>query len=49
MFLRQYVLTRVVELSSPSDSFKELQQKMEEYIQNGVRLGWLIDRKNKRV
>ncbi len=22
---------------------------MEEYIQNGVRLGWLIDRKNKRV
>lgn len=39
----------VVELRSPSDSLKELQQKMEEYIQNGVRLGWLIDRKNKRV
>ncbi|RUT09639.1 hypothetical protein DSM106972_001340 [Dulcicalothrix desertica PCC 7102] len=39
----------VVELRSPSDSLKELQKKMEEYIQNGVRLGWLIDRKNKRV
>lgn len=22
---------------------------MQEYIENGVRLGWLIDRKNKRV
>jgi Uma2 family endonuclease len=33
----------VVELRSPSDSLKELQEKMQEYIDNGVRLGWLID------
>ncbi|MBD0266604.1 MAG: Uma2 family endonuclease, partial [Tolypothrix sp. Co-bin9] len=28
---------------------KELQEKMQEYIDNGASLGWLIDRKNKRV
>lgn len=28
---------------------KSLQKRMQEYIENGVRLGWLIDRKNKRV
>ncbi|RCJ34738.1 hypothetical protein A6770_16870 [Nostoc minutum NIES-26] len=39
----------VVELRSPSDSLKDLQEKMQEYIENGVQLGWLIDRKNKRV
>ncbi|MDZ7960600.1 MAG: Uma2 family endonuclease [Aulosira sp. DedQUE10] len=39
----------VVELRSPSDSLKDLQEKMQEYIENGARLGWLIDRKNKRV
>ncbi|MEH2059662.1 MAG: Uma2 family endonuclease [Nostoc sp.] len=39
----------VVELRSPSDSLKELQEKMQEYIENGAQLGWLIDRKNKRV
>lgn len=39
----------VVELRSPSDSLKDLQDKMHEYIENGARLGWLIDRKNKRV
>ncbi|MBD2213167.1 Uma2 family endonuclease [Nostoc linckia FACHB-104] len=39
----------VVELRSPSDSLKDLQDKMREYIENGARLGWLIDRKNKRV
>ena len=39
----------VVELRSPSDSLKELQAKMQEYIDNGARLGWLIDRKNQRV
>ncbi|BAZ15331.1 hypothetical protein NIES4071_72030 [Calothrix sp. NIES-4071] len=39
----------IIELRSPSDSLKELQEKMQEYIDNGVRLGWLIDRKNKRV
>jgi Uma2 family endonuclease len=39
----------VVELRSPSDSLTELREKMQEYIENGARLGWLIDRKNKRV
>jgi Uma2 family endonuclease len=39
----------VVELRSPSDSLKDLQEKMQEYIDNGAQLGWLIDRKNQRV
>jgi Uma2 family endonuclease len=39
----------VVELRSVSDSLKDLPEKMQEYIENGARLGWLIDRKNKRV
>ncbi|WP_298913561.1 Uma2 family endonuclease [uncultured Nostoc sp.] len=39
----------VVELRSRTDSLKELQDKMQEYIENGAQLGWLIDRKNKRV
>ncbi len=33
----------VVELRSPSDSRSKLEAKMEEYIAQGVRLGWLID------
>ena len=32
----------VVELASPSDHVSDLQAKMEEYIANGARLGWLI-------
>ncbi len=39
----------VVELRSVSDSLKELQDKMREYLENGVRLGWLIDRQNLQV
>jgi Uma2 family endonuclease len=39
----------VIELRSRTDSLKELQEKMQEYIENGAQLGWLIDRKNKRV
>ncbi|MBO0351381.1 Uma2 family endonuclease [Phormidium pseudopriestleyi FRX01] len=39
----------VVELRSASDSLNELQDKMREYLENGVRLGWLIDRQNIRV
>ncbi len=39
----------VVELRSRTDSLKDLQNKMNEYIENGAKLGWLIDRKNKRV
>ena len=39
----------VVELRSASDSLKDSQKKMREYIENGARLGWLIDPKNKLV
>ncbi len=39
----------VVELRSSSDSLKKLREKMQEYIDNGVRLGWLIDTTNKQV
>ena len=33
----------VVELRSTSDSLRDLQAKMGEYLENGSRLGWLID------
>ena len=33
----------VVELRSPSDRLRDVQAKMQEYMDNGVRLGWLID------
>jgi Uma2 family endonuclease len=33
----------VIELRSKSDSLTKLQQKMQEYRDNGVRLGWLIN------
>ena len=39
----------VVELRSETDSLKNLRIKMEEYIANGAKLGWLIDPKNKQV
>ncbi|QSJ17091.1 Uma2 family endonuclease [Nostoc sp. UHCC 0702] len=39
----------VIELRSSSDRLKELQEKMPEYIDNGTSLGWLIDRKNRKV
>jgi Uma2 family endonuclease len=39
----------VIELLSPSDSWKEGQCKMEEYQQNGCRLGWLLDPKHQQV
>ncbi len=39
----------VIELRSSSDSLKELQAKMEEYVENGAQLGWLIDPKTKKV
>jgi Uma2 family endonuclease len=39
----------VIELLSPSDSLAELQAKMLEWIENGVRLGWLIDPQRNRV
>ena len=39
----------VLELMSPTDSLKETQDKMKEYMENQVRLGWLMNRKSRRV
>ncbi len=39
----------VIELRSPTDSLTLLQDKMREYVENGVRLGWLIDPSERRV
>ena len=43
----------VIELASPSDlqaqRYADLQAKMREYIDNGTRLGWLIEPRAKRV
>ena len=43
----------VIELVSPSDlknqRYQDLQNKMQEYIDNGVKLGWLIEPKSKIV
>lgn len=39
----------VIELRSRTDSLKELQDKMNEYIENGAQLGWLIDPNEKKV
>ena len=33
----------VIELRSPTDRLRVLQDKMQEYLANGARLGWLID------
>lgn len=39
----------VIELLSPSDSLKVAQEKMREYLDNGVRLAFLINRKSRQV
>lgn len=39
----------VIELRSPTDRLSDLHEKMQEYIDNGARLGWLIDPFEKRV
>ncbi len=39
----------VIELRSPSDRLIVVQAKMVEYMENGVRLGWLIDPETRRV
>ena len=39
----------VVELLSPSDSLTIAQEKMREYLDNGARLGWLINRRARQV
>jgi Uma2 family endonuclease len=39
----------VIELMSPSDSLKVVQAKMQEYQDNGTKLGWLLNRKDQQV
>lgn len=39
----------VIELLSPSDRTSVIQEKMLEYLANGVQLGWLINRKSQQV
>ena len=39
----------VAELRSRRDRLSGLQTKMEEYIKNGARLGWLLDPMKQRV
>lgn len=39
----------VIELRSPLDRLAEVQRKMAEYMENGARLGWLIDPQNRRA
>jgi Uma2 family endonuclease len=39
----------VLALASESDSLERLQAKMRKYLDNGLRLGWLIDPKTRRV
>ena len=39
----------VIELLSPSDRVRVVQEKMQEWIDNGVELGWLINPRNQSV
>jgi Uma2 family endonuclease len=39
----------VLELKSPSDDLATLQSKLQEYIDNGAQLGWLIDPETQQV
>ena len=39
----------VAEVRSRTDRLSRLQRKMEQYVANGARLGWLIDPRQKRV
>ncbi len=39
----------VVELRSHSDTLKSLQEKLQEYMDNGAKLGWLIDPQTRTV
>ena len=39
----------IVEVRSKSDNLKTLKAKMQEWIENGVRLAWLIDAKKEQV
>jgi Uma2 family endonuclease len=39
----------VIELMSRTDSLSTVQAKMQEYYENGTRLGWLINRRDRQV
>ena len=39
----------MVEVVSANDNLSDLKIKMEDYVSNGCKLGWLIDRYNKTV
>jgi Uma2 family endonuclease len=39
----------VAEIRSKSDPLDDVQDKMREYVENGVRLGWLLDPETQRV
>lgn len=39
----------IIELLSPTDTLTDTQEKMEEYIENGAQLGFLIDAQNRTV
>ncbi|NEQ41976.1 MAG: Uma2 family endonuclease [Okeania sp. SIO3I5] len=39
----------LVELMSPDDSLSDTREKMKEYLENGMKLGWLINRKSQQV
>jgi len=39
----------VIELRSPSDPLTPLEARMREYLENGARLGWLIDPEERKV
>ncbi|BAC90411.1 Uma2 family endonuclease [Gloeobacter violaceus] len=39
----------VIELRSRTDRLEPLQAKMQEYLDSGLRLGWLIDPQNRKV
>lgn len=38
----------VIELRSRTDSLRQLQEKMQDYLRSGLRLGWLIDPKKQQ-
>jgi Uma2 family endonuclease len=39
----------IIEIRSDNDSLTDLQEKMEEFMKNGCRLGWLIDRQTEKT
>ena len=45
----QLILPKYLELPSPTDSLQKIREKMQEYIENGTRLGWLINVEAKQV